>query len=352
MDNKEKKKKLPLWLKTVIISISVPVVLAIGIFVAYTIMSNIGEKSLNENNDAPVMEPRIEQIEDEIDYQLVDSNTVKYNGETYVFNENAENILFLGIDSTKTVDGSSDDKNQADVLIIAHIDKEANTVKLINIPRDTMTDVKQYNELGDYVGHEERQIALSFAYHDGGEESCNDTVEAVSNLFYGLPIHGYYAFHMNCIVDINDAVGGVTVTVPEDLSMFDERLYKDAVVHLDGNMAMLFVQSRMELEDSSNDFRNERQKIYLKQFIPTAIEAVKHDLTLPIDLLDALSDYSVTDLSASEITYLISEVIEMDVDDNIVNLQGESVVNNMFSEKHLDEKAFYELVLTYFYEKH
>ena len=42
--------------------------------------------------------------------------------------------------------------------------------------------------------------------------------EAVSELFYGLPIHGYCALSMNNIADLNDAVGGVTVTVPEELA--------------------------------------------------------------------------------------------------------------------------------------
>lgn len=49
--------------------------------------------------------------------------------------------------------------------------------------------------------------------------------QAVSELFYGLPIHGYCALSMNSIASLNDTVGGVTVTVPEDLAVMQPKLF-------------------------------------------------------------------------------------------------------------------------------
>ena len=50
------------------------------------------------------------------------------------------------------------------------------------------------------------------------EMSCERMVEAVSHLFYGIPIHGYCSLNMEVITLLNDEIGGVTVTVPEDLT--------------------------------------------------------------------------------------------------------------------------------------
>ena len=48
------------------------------------------------------------------------------------------------------------------------------------------------------------------------------TVDAVSHLMYDLPIHGYVAVKLDAIEKLNDAVGGVTVTLPEDIKLAGE----------------------------------------------------------------------------------------------------------------------------------
>lgn len=50
----------------------------------------------------------------------------------------------------------------------------------------------------------------------GGAESCKLTQEAVSNLFYGLPIQGYLAMNLDGIPELSKSVGGLTVTVPNN----------------------------------------------------------------------------------------------------------------------------------------
>ena len=68
-------------------------------------------------------------------------------------------------------------------------------------------------------------------------------VEAVSHLFYGIPIHGYCSLNMEVITLINDAVGGVTVTVPEDLKYGDAEMGKGSR-SISGEDAYTFVQYR------------------------------------------------------------------------------------------------------------
>ncbi|MFQ8841964.1 MAG: LCP family protein [Clostridium fessum] len=52
---------------------------------------------------------------------------------------------------------------------------------------------------------------------DGREESCELTAEALSKLLFGLKIDGYFAVNMDSIPYFNDAVGGVPVTVDDEM---------------------------------------------------------------------------------------------------------------------------------------
>ena len=87
---------------------------------------------------------------------------------------------------------------------------------LISVSRDTMCDIAILDESGDVSGSARAQLALSYSYGDGLATSAALTREAVSNLFYGLDIDGYAAFYMGGIADLNDALGGVTLTVQSD----------------------------------------------------------------------------------------------------------------------------------------
>ena len=56
----------------------------------------------------------------------------------------------------------------------------------------------------------------------------------MSNLVYGLPIHGYCALNMSVISTINDAVGGVDVTIPASLEGMEGGWTEGEQVHLEG----------------------------------------------------------------------------------------------------------------------
>ena len=95
---------------------------------------------------------------------------------------------------------------------------------------------------------------------------------------------------MSAIAVLNDAVGGVTVTVPEDFEDAGPEYKKGETLHLDGSQAESFVRWRNSEEDGSNNQRISRQKQYLTEFIRTASKAVQEDYTLPVELYQGLSD--------------------------------------------------------------
>ena len=78
-----------------------------------------------------------------------------YNGQTYEFNKNMTSILCMGIDKS-SFDGASDIKGengQADVLILVAMEPAPQQQSVLDISRDTMTDVAVYSASGYYVGN-------------------------------------------------------------------------------------------------------------------------------------------------------------------------------------------------------
>ncbi|HJA93971.1 MAG TPA: LCP family protein, partial [Candidatus Eisenbergiella merdipullorum] len=203
---------------------------------------------------------------------------LRYQGKTYAYKDDIMTFLFMGIDKTGELEASEDLYNggQADALFLAALDPDEKTISVIGINRDTMTEISVYDRNGLYAGTQTAQIALAHAYGDGMEKSCENTVEAVSGLFYGLPIHGYCALNMEVAGILNDAVGGVDVTIPESAAGADIEIngsrYKTGwkageQVHLMGNDAYTFIRYRDTDQPESADARLERQKQYLQAFI-------------------------------------------------------------------------------------
>ena len=269
---------------------------------------------------------------------------LRYQGKTYAYKEDVMTFLCMGIDKSGEAKASEDlhRGGQADALFLAVMDPGEKKISVIGVNRDTMAKLFVYDEEGNYLGREIGQIALQHAYGDGMEESCERTVEAVSNLFYGIPIHGYFAMNMDVIIPLNDAVGGVDVVIGEG----------DEKVHLEGQEAYSFVRNRDMYAPHSAEQRLKRQKQYLEAFAWQAKKAVAQDLTLPAKLYGEILPYMVTDISASEAVYLATQAVSYTFgQEDLYSLQGEIRMGEQFEEFYPDETALYELILQVFYEE-
>ncbi len=176
-----------------------------------------------------------------------ESDWVRYDGKVYDYNEDITTFLVMGIDKDdetvkKMEEGTKG--GQADSLFLLVLNPRNRSIKIVGINRNSMTDVDIYDEYGRYQNTVVAQIATQHGFGNGMEESCNYQVKAVSNMFYQLPIHGYAAINMSAIPIINDEVGGVDVTVLEDLTKWDKKLVKGTRVHLEGETAYAYLRAR------------------------------------------------------------------------------------------------------------
>lgn len=275
---------------------------------------------------------------------------VRYKGSVYRYNEDILTFLFLGIDEIGEVEVKEEGiyGGQSDAIFLLVLNSHNKEVSVVGINRDTMTDIDVYNKVGDYMGTTIGQITLQHGYGDGAALSCERSREAVSRLFYGLPIHGYCAINMGGISLINDAVGGVEVTVLEDIWNFTE----GETVLLKGNESYHYLHDRDTESFNSAGGRLERQKQYLTAYAAAAVYAMKEDITLPVKLYNTLSKYMVTDITVDEVSYLSTRVPDYSFSsERFYSLEGETVKGERFEEFYVDEEALFELILMVFYEE-
>jgi anionic cell wall polymer biosynthesis LytR-Cps2A-Psr (LCP) family protein len=277
-----------------------------------------------------------------------EGKTVSYNGHTYALNENMVSLVFIGFDRFASAEGG-EPAGQADAVMVIAFDTQTGKTTAIGVPRDSMVDVSEF--VGDaFIGQDTMQLCLSYSYGDGRERSCENTVTAVSRVLYNMPITYYFALNESGIAYLNDAVGGVALTPLQTVP--GTNIVEGQSTVLFGNNAYRYVQWRDTSALNSSLDRQARQIQYVKTFASQALQLSEGSLGVLLDLFNITTDYSVTNLGASEFSYLASALLANNTTSlDMVTLDGEMVQGEIYAEYYLDKKAVYETVLAVYYHR-
>ena len=279
----------------------------------------------------------------------VKPKSLTFDGQEYPMKSHLQTVLLIGTDSTEGYEEVTEgvkpfyNRHQADFLMLLVMDAEQNTAELLQLNRDTMTEVPWLDVLGNYGGTEYKQLCLAFNYGDGGMKSCRNTVSAVSALLFDAPIDHYIQIPMSAIGVLNDLVGGVTVTIEEDLTGIDPAFTEGATVCLRGAQAESFLRARMALEDDTNLSRMRRQRQYLEGFQQQAREAFNSDSAFTGKLLEKLSEYLQSDLTAQQLSELVTRLDQAEVSP-IRYAEGRLKKGEQYYEFYLDPQSLWEMV--------
>lgn len=331
------------------IGITLAVLITAGIL-TFGIVRAVGKSSLKSqaNNAVPILDTgENEEVGEE-------AGLITRNGKKYRYNEDIMTILCMGIDTKEEMaaeHGNMGSGGQADAIFLLVLDNKNKKISVIGIPRDTMTDIEIYDVFGKYSSTAIEHLALQYAYGDGGTLSCELMQKAVSNLMYQLPIHGYVSINLDAIATLNDQVGGVTVEITDEYAAMEYISRKEGeTVTLWGDEAVLYVQARDVDRDFSAYMRLARQKQYLMAFMNKAMNAVKADLSLALDMYNSVSEHMVTNIGAGEIAYLAPEAVGCTFDsDSFYILEGENRRGEIYDEYHVDDDKLHDLILEVFY---
>lgn len=274
---------------------------------------------------------------------------ITYDGVIYTPKEQVEAYLFMGIDVTGPVASTPGAYNggQADAQFLLVLDNEAQTWQLLRLNRDSMVEVPVLDLKGSIIGYERQQLALAHAYGDGVKLSCQNTVDAVSMLLGGATIDGYASLNMDGIAILNDAIGGVTVTITSDFTAVDPTLVEGETITLNGQQAFEFVRTRKDVDDQTNLARMERQRIYLEAAKPQVMALSDEEI---IYAFTTISDYVVTNLGSRDILDLAQKVRDYQEVPELT-IDGTSTIEDERVAYILDEDSLQQVILTLFYQE-
>lgn len=223
--------------------------------------------------------------------------------------EGQYSILFLGFD---------EDGTRTDVNWIFQFDIAAAKINVLQIPRDTF--MPYYT--GSYTG----KFNSIYGYGDSSKTSVQNVVDAVQESF-GIPIDAYVTTHCYDIVDMVDLVGGIPITLDEQITYEADKIIPAGESVLNGQQAEWFVRYRHGFaEGDIGRVKNQRK------FLAAAMEKMLHiyDDEGKIKFYSYLKDiynneYIHTDLSLEDIGMIadFASTISMDnVQVNMVSGEG------------------------------
>ena len=279
----------------------------------------------------------------------VKQKSLTYKGQEYPMKPHLQTVLLIGTDALEAYEEKTEgvkpfyNYHQADFLTLVVLDTDNNTAEILQLNRDTMTDVPWLDVLGNYGGTEFKQLCLAYNYGDGGMKSCKNTVNAVSSLLFDAPIDHYIQIPMTAIGALNDVVGGVPVTMEEDLTAVDPAFTEGTTVLLDGEQAEKFVRARMGLENDTNLARMKRQRQYLDSFQKRAREAFNSDSEFMVKLLEKLSEFLQSDLTAQQLSDLLTRLDTCEISP-IRYAEGELKTGERYYEFYPEEGSLWAMV--------
>lgn len=271
---------------------------------------------------------------------------IEYNGVRYRKRDNLKSILFMGVDNAKS--GLDSDKlgnnGRTDTLILLIVDETEKSMQMLQISRDTYTDVDVYDNNGDYLYSGKMQITMQYSFGDSPTRGAFLTKRTLSEVLYGIDIDGYFSLTMDGITALTDAMGGIEVTIPEDYTDVDPAFVKGEKILLSGENAERILRYRDVNETGSNDVRMERQAWFVRQLVATLQKRSKSDIS---KLLDDADPYLSTDLSAE----MMKELFSYKLSDEVLKVPGQTVLGDEGrDEYHVDNDALRELIIDRYYE--
>ena len=281
-----------------------------------------------------------------------EGDVLLYDGGRYIKNDAIETVLLMGLDKFESQTGGDIggvNGQQADMLLLLVLDRSTGTCTPLHINRDTMCTIYQLDALGEPFMPLNGQICLAHAYGSGGRDSCRNQVRAVSELLYDTPIDHYASVTMDAVGIINNLVGGVTVTVLDDLSALDEALVQGETVTLQGDQALTYVRARMGLADPTNLNRMKRQQQYLTALQQKFTQELAENEDLSRQIVTAVSDDMVSDFTVNALSSFVDMATTYTFTP-IREIAGEPVYSEDRSpEFYADEDALYQMVVDLFY---
>lgn len=222
------------------------------------------------------------------------------------------NVLILG------ESGIGDGYKLTDSIMLASYNPQTQQASILSIPRDTYVGKKDKNTAtSNYLA----SYKMNAVYRNG--TNIEETVQRVSDIT-GVDIDYYVLIDTDAVIDIVDAIGGVTFNVPIDMNYDDYN--QDLHIHLqageqliDGDKAEQLLRFRHNNDMTSypeeygdNDLgRMRTQREFIQETLKQLVKF--ENVTKVLDIMDIVFNNVKTDLNISEAKYYIPYIFKFDM---------------------------------------
>lgn len=234
----------------------------------------------------------------------VDVSQLKNEGDSRI------NVLLLGIGGP-----GHDGANLTDTILLASIDPINDKAVLLSVPRDLWVRVPgggSHKINAAYANAVEQSKAKTQAgQQSDGITQLDKTLQPVLD---GVKIHYHVLLDFSAFKQMVDALGGVTVNVPETLydptiaweNKRNPYIARKGQQTFNGQRALLYVRSR---ETSSDFARGERQRLIIAAVKQKAFSVGTFSNPFKVSsLLDSLGQNVYTDFSSSDIKCMYKQM--------------------------------------------
>ncbi|WP_326907807.1 LCP family protein [Sedimentibacter sp. MB31-C6] len=284
-------KNLPPWSNKIYkIVLSVLIIILIGYL---SMNAKINEDNHSGEAEAiPSSEKYYEKDNENNDNDERNNDIVWDDDETIFENKDIVNILLIGQDKR-----SGETRARSDSMIVASINKNSKTIKLISLMRDMYVQIPGYSD-----------NKLNTAYALGGKDLLNETIEKN----FSISIDGNVEVDFEGFTKVVDKIGGVKIELNESetyyLNKTNNLNLSSGENHLTGDVALQY--SRIRYIGNDDYERTQRQR----NVLVAAFNKLKDlNLKILIGLADEIIPLISTDLSTTEIIALITKAILWDV---------------------------------------
>lgn len=195
----------------------------------------------------------------------------------FLFDDSSENFLVVGTH-----------EHNADTMIIVNANNKTGKLNMISFPRDLYYKGKKINNIYKVYG---------------ADRLCAELSEIT-----GLDIKKYISIDMFAFVDVVNILGGLDVTLEEDLidptykvknnGVWSTLYYRKGTHHLDGVAALRIARSR---HGSVAYDRSRRQQLIIKAIVDSMKSLDAGDMDKIYDFVSKVSSYIDTNLTIADI---------------------------------------------------
>jgi len=176
-----------------------------------------------------------------------------------------ENILLIGSDKRPPAQRDATNAGQrSDTTILLHLAADRKSAVLVSIPRDTIVNIPTCERRDGTTVPAQPTGMFNAAFSEAGAACTIKTVEKLTH----IRIDHHVVIDFGGFKDMVNALGGVKICVPQDVSDPESHLFITKGEHVvKGSQALAYVRTRHGLGNGSDIDRINRQQAFLGSMI-------------------------------------------------------------------------------------